>query len=97
MKRTGQTESQEGEEGLIDILRSEPYCKSMACVRVLRFPSGRTPPAVLAIREWCEPAREQSWALRGLSHYHQIDVTRLLQRSTALLARSRRLRIKLLA
>jgi len=69
----------------------------MACVRILRFPRVRTAPSVLAMREWCEPAREQSWALRGLSHYHRLDVARLLQRSTALLARSRRLRIKLLA
>jgi len=69
----------------------------MACLRVLRFPKPRRPPAVLAMREWCQPAREQSWALRGLSHYHRGDVARLLQRSAALLAGSRRLRVKLLA
>jgi hypothetical protein len=69
----------------------------MPCVRILQFPGVRTAPSVLAMREWCEPVREQSWALRGLSHYYRLDVERLLQRSTALLARSRRLRIKLLA
>jgi hypothetical protein len=64
---------------------------------MLQFPKAPTPPAVLAMREWCEPAREQSWALRGLSHYHRLDIARLLQRSDALLARSRRLRMKLIA
>jgi hypothetical protein len=63
---------------------------------VLRFPSSDKPPAVQTIRDWCWPAREQAWALRGLSGYYLRDVARLLERSDALLARSRRLRIKLL-
>jgi hypothetical protein len=68
----------------------------MASYGVLRFPGTSQSPSPQAIREWCWPAREQSWALRGLSGYYLGDVARLLKRSDALLARSRRLRIKLL-
>lgn len=63
---------------------------------VLRFPCPAKPPAVQTVREWCWPAREQCWALRGLSGYYLKDVARLIERSDALLARSRRLRIRLL-
>jgi hypothetical protein len=52
---------------------------------------------VQTVREWCWPAREQCWALRGLSKYYLNDAARLIERSDAILARSRRLRIKLLA
>ncbi len=31
-------------------------------------------PSVRAVWEWCRPAREQSWALRGLSGYCLGDV-----------------------
>jgi hypothetical protein len=64
---------------------------------VLRFPRAAKSPAVQTVREWCWPAREQCWALRGLSRYHLRDVARLIEQSDALLARSRRLRIRLLA
>ena len=60
------------------------------------FPPGRVPPAVQAMRAWCGPARERSWALRALSQYYKADVARLLEKSANLLARSRRTRVKLL-
>jgi hypothetical protein len=63
---------------------------------VLRFPRSGKSPGVQAVREWCWPTREQCWALRGLSRYYLKDVASLIERSNALLARSRRLRIKLL-
>jgi hypothetical protein len=68
----------------------------MASCGVLRLPGSAKSPGVQAVREWCWPAREQCWALRGLSGYYLKDVANLIERSEALLARSRRLRIKLL-
>jgi hypothetical protein len=70
----------------------------MASRDVLPFPCPVQSQSVhaQAVRERCWPAREQSWALRALSGYHRRDIARLLKRSDALLARSRRLRIKLL-
>jgi hypothetical protein len=68
----------------------------MVSYGVLRFPNPARSPAVQSVREWCWPAREKCWALRGLSGYYLKDVARLLDRSEVLLARSRRLRIKLL-
>ena len=68
----------------------------MAAFGVLQFPRPDESPGVQTVREWCWPAREKCWALRGLSGYYLKDVAHLIKRSDALLARSRRLRIKLL-
>jgi hypothetical protein len=73
------------------------YSGSMPDDPLLLFPAGRVPPAVQAMRAWCGPARERSWALRALSQYYKADVARLLEKSANLLARSRRTRIRLLA
>jgi hypothetical protein len=53
-------------------------------------------PAVQAVRDWCTPARERSWALQGLSRFYREDVARLIARSEVLLARSSRCRIRIL-
>jgi hypothetical protein len=72
------------------------YCSGMAHPTLLRFPRDGLSPPARAIRSWCGQARERGWALRGLSEYHRADIARLLAKSSQLLARSRRVRIRLL-
>jgi hypothetical protein len=68
----------------------------MGCSRTLTLPVRATKlPAVLAIRDWCWPAQERSWALKQVSLYYLADAARLRERSDNLIARSRRLRIRL--
>lgn len=71
------------------------YCSRMPNQPVLRCPGPSVSPAVRAMRAWCGQARERGWALRELSVYHQADVARLLEKSAQLLARSRRIQIRL--
>lgn len=68
----------------------------MVCRVVVPFPVIRVLPAVQAVRNWCAPARERSWALQGLSQFYREDVARLIAKSDALLARSHRPRIRVL-
>jgi hypothetical protein len=68
----------------------------MTCRLILPFPDVRFLPGIQAVRDWCAPARERSWALQELSRFYRDDVTRLIAKSETLLARSRRRRISLL-
>jgi hypothetical protein len=67
----------------------------MVCRVIVPFPVIPISPAVQAVRNWCAPARERSWALQGLSQFYREDVARLIAKSDVLLARSRQPRIRL--
>jgi hypothetical protein len=67
----------------------------MVCRALVPFPVVHVSPAVQAVRDWCTPARERSWALQGLSHFYREDVIRLIARSNVLLARSHQPPIRL--
>ncbi|MFL5402595.1 MAG: hypothetical protein ACJ8BF_07230 [Gemmatimonadales bacterium] len=65
----------------------------MHCNHPLLFPAPASLPGVQAVRNWCWPAREQSWALKGVSGFYRADAARLRARSVSLIARSSRLRV----
>jgi hypothetical protein len=68
----------------------------MVCRVTLPSPVVPVSPAVQAVRDWCMPARERSWALQGLSHFYRQDVARLIAESEVLRARSNRARLPLI-
>lgn len=67
----------------------------MSCNRGLRFPLPAVLPGVQAMRDKYWPARELSWALKGISQFHLADASRLRACSDTLIARSHQLRIPL--
>jgi hypothetical protein len=68
----------------------------MVCRVIVPVPVIQVSPAVQAVRDWCTPARERSWALQGLSRFYRDDVARLIAESEALRARSHGSRIRVL-
>jgi hypothetical protein len=60
----------------------------MVCRFVAPPPPRKVSAAVQAVRDWCAPARERSWALCELSRMYQQDLVRLIAKSDCLIARS---------
>jgi hypothetical protein len=60
----------------------------MVCRIVAPPPPRKVSPAVQAVRDWCAPARERSWALCELSRMHREDLVRLIAKSESLLGAS---------
>jgi hypothetical protein len=59
----------------------------MSCRFVAPPARPKVSPAVQAVRDWCAPARERSWALCQLSLMSREDIVRLIAKSDSLLSR----------